>query len=121
MIPQYQDSLGGKENVSWGVVILIFAGILIMIVLITIFFVMPNYVTGYIDDKFLGSINGLNNNSDSGSLGIKINCEEDVYNCSNFTTQAESQQVFDACISDGEGDIHQLDGDGNQRACEGLE
>ena len=46
-------------------------------------------------------------------------CDSDVYNCGNFTTQAEAQAVFDYCKGDF-GDVHQLDGDGNGEACEGL-
>ena len=48
------------------------------------------------------------------------NCTEDVYNCGNFTTQAEAQIIFDYCKSQGAGDIHRLDADGNGKACEGL-
>jgi hypothetical protein len=47
----------------------------------------------------------------------EINCLEDTYNCADFETQAEAQEVFDFC---GPEDVHGLDGDGNGRACEGL-
>ena len=46
----------------------------------------------------------------------KINCNEDIYNCADFTTQTEAQAVFDAC----ETDVHQLDKDGDGVVCEGL-
>ena len=44
-------------------------------------------------------------------------CEEDTYNCDDFVTQAEAQEVFEYC---GNGDIHRLDADGNDVACESL-
>ena len=43
-------------------------------------------------------------------------CNEDTYNCADFSTQAEAQKIFNGCDTD----IHQLDGDGNGLACEGL-
>src|SRR3989339_266410 len=39
----------------------------------------------------------------------EINCTIDYYNCDNFTTQTESQEVFDNCIAQEKGDIHVLD------------
>jgi len=47
-------------------------------------------------------------------------CSEDKYNCGDFTTQAEAQEVYDLCISQGKGDIHQLDNDGDGVVCESL-
>ncbi|MBX4197858.1 excalibur calcium-binding domain-containing protein [Candidatus Parcubacteria bacterium] len=46
-------------------------------------------------------------------------CEVDSYNCSDFTTQAEAQKVFDSCggVSN---DIHRLDGDHDGRVCTSL-
>jgi hypothetical protein len=46
-------------------------------------------------------------------------CESDIYNCGNFSTQEESQVIFDRCGVDGS-DIHQLDHDGDGVACESL-
>ena len=66
--------------------------------------------------------NDLLNNSQGIAVGEPnpngYDCSSDVYNCGNFTTQAEAQAVFDAC---GTGDIHQLDADGNGEACESLQ
>jgi len=45
-----------------------------------------------------------------------IICEFDAYNCGNFSSQAEAQAVFDNCGLD----IHRLDNDGDDVACEGL-
>lgn len=44
-------------------------------------------------------------------------CSRNTYNCSDFTTQAQAQAVFDAC---GSGDVHKLDSDGDKRVCESL-
>ena len=44
-------------------------------------------------------------------------CNEDFYNCDDFETQLEAQNVFDACGSE---DIHGLDNDGDGVVCEGL-
>ena len=47
-------------------------------------------------------------------------CEENVYNCSNFKTQAEAQEVYDTCTSAENRDRHGLDKDGNGQACQSL-
>ena len=44
-------------------------------------------------------------------------CSSDVYNCGDFTTQAEAQEVYDYC---GPEDVHNLDNDGDGVVCEGL-
>lgn len=44
-------------------------------------------------------------------------CSEDTYNCGDFTTQAEAQNVFDVC---GPEDVHGLDNDGDGVVCESL-
>lgn len=46
-----------------------------------------------------------------------INCSSDEYNCGDFSSQVEAQDVFEACSP---GDVHQLDRDGNGVACESL-
>ncbi len=47
----------------------------------------------------------------------EYNCESDTYNCGDFLTQAEAQEVLEYC---GDDDIHRLDADGNGLACESL-
>jgi len=47
-------------------------------------------------------------------------CSGDIYNCSDFSTQAEAQACYDYCWSLGCGDIHRLDGDNDGIACESL-
>jgi len=52
-------------------------------------------------------------------FGNYVICSYDAYNCSNFSSQAEAQRVFDACGGIGN-DIHKLDYDNNGVACESL-
>ena len=70
----------------------------------------------------LGIIIGYIFLRDTGSepVGIFVaNCESDSYNCDDFITQEDAQDVFDAC-GGVDNDIHQLDRDGNGVACESL-
>jgi hypothetical protein len=46
-------------------------------------------------------------------------CDEDYYNCGDFATQQEAQDVFEYCGGP-ETDIHQLDNDGDGLVCESL-
>jgi len=41
-------------------------------------------------------------------------CSYNTYNCSNFNSQKEAQKVFDLC----ENDVHDLDRDNDEVACE---
>ena len=79
-------------------------GILIILILI---------VAGYL---FFSSGN-------KGEAAIKIVvgpiCDSDTYNCDDFTTQEEAQDVFDECFAE-TGDIHRLDSDGDGVVCESL-
>jgi len=47
-------------------------------------------------------------------------CAEDSFNCENFSSQAEAQEIFELC-GGVNNDIHQLDRDKNGIACENLE
>ncbi len=46
-------------------------------------------------------------------------CSHNAYNCSDFSTHAEAQRVFEACGGVGS-DIHRLDGNKDGAACESL-
>jgi len=46
-------------------------------------------------------------------------CKENIYNCANFDTQEEAQEVVDRCGGAGY-DINKLDGDNDGIACESL-
>lgn len=50
---------------------------------------------------------------------LVVNCEADTYNCSDFTYQAQAQDVMERCGGAGK-DINGLDGDGDGMACESL-
>lgn len=47
-------------------------------------------------------------------------CNQNVYNCSDFSTQASAQACHDYCWSIVGYDVHQLDSDGDGEACESL-
>ncbi len=48
-----------------------------------------------------------------------VECNSNTYNCGDFQTQAEAQEVYEACggVSN---DIHKLDGNLDGEACESL-
>jgi micrococcal nuclease len=53
--------------------------------------------------------------------GVAIcNCSGNTLSCTDFDSQAQAQACFDYCVSQGVGDVHVLDGDGNGIVCEGL-
>ena len=91
-----------KAPTNWPVIILITFGV-IALILAVIFVIIPYF------------------NEGTGPL-LKLedtNCTSDVYNCGDFTTQSEAQIVFDYCFPTA-GDVHGLDADGNEEACESL-
>ncbi len=47
-------------------------------------------------------------------------CSGNVYNCPNFKTHNEAQSCFEYCKQQGKGDIHKLDTDKDNIACESL-
>ncbi|MEK7462700.1 MAG: excalibur calcium-binding domain-containing protein [Patescibacteria group bacterium] len=47
-------------------------------------------------------------------------CEENVYNCGDFKTQNEAQEVYDTCHTSENIDRHGLDKDGDGVACQNL-
>ncbi|MCA9359366.1 excalibur calcium-binding domain-containing protein [Candidatus Kaiserbacteria bacterium] len=47
-------------------------------------------------------------------------CEENVYNCGDFKTQPEAQEVYDTCETEEKRDRHGLDRDGDGVACQSL-
>jgi len=50
---------------------------------------------------------------------VDENCLSNAYNCDDFSSQAEAQDVFDKCGGI-DNDIHGLDKDGDGVVCEGL-
>lgn len=47
-------------------------------------------------------------------------CEQNVYNCSDFATQEEAQEVYNTCNTPDNRDRHGLDRDGDGVACQSL-
>ena len=57
---------------------------------------------------------------ENGNLIFGAACEENLYNCSNFSTQEEAQEVYDTCYTAERPDRHGLDRDGDGVACQSL-
>ncbi len=51
--------------------------------------------------------------------GVDV-CSGDFYDCTDFDTQADAQALYEHCMSEGRGDPHRLDSDGDAVACEAL-
>ncbi len=56
----------------------------------------------------------------NGDLIYGAMCEGETYNCADFGTQKDAQDVFDTCMTGGAGDVHGLDRDGDGVVCESL-
>jgi len=50
----------------------------------------------------------------------RFDCSDNLYNCSDFSSQAEAQMCYDYCQALGRGDVHWLDDDCDGVACESL-
>lgn len=48
-------------------------------------------------------------------------CTENLYNCDDFSSDQEAQECYLYCVEEGAGDVHDLDRDGDERACEWKE
>jgi hypothetical protein len=60
-------------------------------------------------------------NLDMASVDAFCNAKEKDYNCSDFKTQPEAQQVYDRCKALGQNmDVYHLDGDHDGVVCESL-
>jgi micrococcal nuclease len=51
---------------------------------------------------------------------VACDCSGDIYSCLDFETQVEAQLCYSYCVTQGVGDIHGLDGNGDGWACEEL-
>jgi len=85
-----------------------------LIVLIILAIILTGVVLGLIYSALPG--HNPQNNQDDNSQEEFI-CDTDSYNCADFTTQQQAQEVFDFC---GVEDIHRLDNDGDGVVCESL-
>lgn len=52
--------------------------------------------------------------------GSVCSCSGDLYDCKDFSTHAQAQACFNYCIQQGRGDIHMLDANNDNDACESL-
>jgi hypothetical protein len=59
-------------------------------------------------------------NTNTAPAQAVCSCEDDAYNCDDFSLHSMAQACFSKCNAAGAGDIHNLDGDGNGLACESL-
>ena len=105
---------------NWPLIILIALAVVIVVGFIVLW--IMNIVS---DDLGDNSNNvGEGDLSDNNSVAVgepnPAACNEDLYNCGDFETQAEAQAVYDVCFSQTGKDVHGLDGDGNGKACESL-
>ncbi len=57
---------------------------------------------------------------EDGNLIMGSMCGDAVYNCDDFTTQEEAQEVYEYCKFGAGNDPHRLDGDNDGVACEAL-
>jgi hypothetical protein len=57
---------------------------------------------------------------DEGNVVLGAMCGEAVYNCDDFRTQGEAQEVYEYCDYREGHDPHRLDGDNDGIACEDL-
>ncbi|MDD5103069.1 MAG: YHYH domain-containing protein [Candidatus Peribacteraceae bacterium] len=47
-------------------------------------------------------------------------CSTNIYNCPDFATHSEAQDVYEECLQKAGKDVHGLDGDDDGIACEDL-
>ena len=99
------------KAILWGMTI----GLSIAVI---IFFILDPL--NLISKKASDLLNQDNNQGPGGGIVPNFVCGSDVYNCGNFTTHRDAQNAYNYCLSQGKGDIHQLDSDGDGIVCEGL-
>ncbi len=47
-----------------------------------------------------------------------VNCQANIYNCSDFSNQESAQAVYEQCLAEVGKDVHDLDRDNDGTACE---
>ena len=105
---------------NWPMIILITVGVIILIVggyLLVKFLISKSFVPGSAGDLNNDEVNKINNLFNSTNNSV---CNSDRFNCEDFDVQTKAQTVFDYCLKEGFGDVHQLDNDGDGWVCEGL-
>ena len=70
-----------------------------------------------------GVCDNYNLDEDAGNKEVIItdcDCSGNIYNCPNFSTNAEAQALYDCCIKKTGNDTHRLDADSDGVVCENL-
>jgi len=94
--------------------------VLVLVFIFTMLFITRDYLFGSnIPVDFSIKNSSSQNNSSSTLSPEDIICSSDSYNCGDFSSQEEAQEVYDSCYAD-YGDVHNLDNDGDGVVCEGL-
>lgn len=68
---------------------------------------------------FAGAKTKSKTKSKTESKGSYI-CSSNYYNCKDFGTHDEAQKLYEYCVKQGSGDVHDLDRDEDGMACEDL-
>ena len=116
-ISPYTQPLQPQKPKNWPLIILVTVGVIILIFVIAYFLI--NSGKGGDNGSNTKEQNNIVNNNSGVLPANTYDCSSDVYNCGNFSAQAEAQYVFDYCAKEA-GDIHQLDNDDDGRVCETL-
>ena len=95
--------------------------VLVLVFIFTLLFINRDSIFGsnLPDDSENNNSSATQNNSSSSISSGDIICSSDYYNCGDFSSQAEAQEVYDSCYAD-YGDVHNLDNDGDGVVCESL-
>lgn len=108
----YQYEPVKSKTRSWSAIIFVGFGIVLLIFIIWFFVVRPADSVARETEGFFNETFGQGQGEEE-----EFVCEEDFYNCGDFETQTEAQEVFDSC---GPEDVHGLDNDGDGVVCESL-
>jgi len=88
-------------------------GTIIIILIIAILIISAIIFLIIFKEKDKGEV--LNNETE-----ISGECSSNTYNCDDFDTQQEAQEMFELCGGLEGNDIHGLDNDGDGVVCESL-
>lgn len=94
--------------------------VLVLVFIFTLLFINRDSIFGSNLPENTGENNQTGAGQNTSSQTENIICSSDSYNCGDFETQEQAQEVYDSCYAD-YGDVHSLDNDGDGIVCEGLE
>jgi hypothetical protein len=69
---------------------------------------------------WLATINGQLGGFSAPEAGPGCTCFADLYDCADFSTQADAQACYEFCLMAVGGDVHRLDDDEDGVVCGGL-